>query len=209
MRSFHVNRLALSEHKIAVILLAAGSSTRMIGALPKLLLHMPDGKSILSHAAANALALSPLCVVVVVRPDLPALLDSLDELPVVSVPNPRYDEGIGTSLAAGVGALPDDAEAVLVLLGDEPDVSPDIVHRLVQSYLSSKAAITVPTYGEQVGPPTLFSRDLFADLAALQGDTGGRQLFALYSDRVCRVPFASDERPKDIDTREDLAGIRA
>jgi molybdenum cofactor cytidylyltransferase len=177
----------------------------MIGARSKLLLHMPDGKSILSHAVANALALGPLCVVVVVRPDLPGLLASLDGLPVVSVPNPRYAEGMGTSLATGVEALPDEAEAVLVLLGDEPDVSPDIVRRLVESYLSNKAAITVPMYGEQVGPPTLFSRELFADLAALQGDVGGRQLFALYPERICRVPFAHDERPEDIDTPEDLA----
>jgi molybdenum cofactor cytidylyltransferase len=176
---------------------------------PKLLLHLPDGKSILAHALANALALGPLCIVVVVRPDLPALLDSLDGLPVVSVPNSHYAEGMGTSLAAGVAALPDDAEVALVLLGDEPDVSPDIVHRLVQSYLSNKAAITVPMYGEQAGPPTLFSRELFADLAALQGDVGGRQLFALYPDRVCRVSFAHDERPKDIDTPEDLAGVLA
>lgn len=180
----------------------------MIGVRSKLLLHMPDGKSILSHAAANALALGPLCVVVVVRPDLPGLLEPLDGLPVVSVPNPRYAEGMGTSLAAGVAALPDDAEAVLVLLGDEPDVSPDIVRRLVESYLSNKAAITVPMYGEQVGPPTLFSGELFADLAALRGDVGGRQLFALYHDRVCRVPFAHEERPKDIDTPEDLASLR-
>ena len=176
---------------------------------PKLLLPMLDGKSILSHAVANALALVPLCVIVVVRPDLPALLESLDGLPVVSVPNPRYAEGMGTSLAAGVAALPDDAEAALILLGDEPEVSPDIVHRLVQSYLSNKAAITVPMYGEQAGPPTLFSRELFADLAALQGDVGGRRLFALYPDKVCRVPFAHDERPKDIDTLEDLAGVLA
>ena len=70
----------------------------------------------------------------------------------------------------------------------------------------NKAAITVPIYGEQVGPPTLFSRELFADLAALQGDVGGRQLFALYPNRIRRVPFAHDERPKDIDTPEDLAG---
>lgn len=180
----------------------------MIGVRSKLLLQLPDGKSVLSHAVANALALDPLCVVVVVRPDLPGLLDVLDGLPVVSVPNPRYVEGMGTSLAAGVGALPDDVQAVLVLLGDEPDVSPDIARRLVESYLSNKAAITVPMYGEQVGPPTLFSRELFGDLAALQGDVGGRQLFALYPDRVCRVPFAQDERPKDIDTPEDLAGMR-
>ncbi|MEP6774275.1 MAG: nucleotidyltransferase family protein [Chloroflexota bacterium] len=190
-------------------MLAAGSSTRMKRGLPKLLLHMPDGRSILAHALANALALGPLGIIVVVRPDLPALLESLDGLPVTSVSNPHYAEGMGTSLAAGVAALPDDAQAVLVLLGDEPDVSPDIVHRLVESYLSSKAAITVPTYGEQVGPPTLFSRDRFLDLATLQGDTGGRQLFELYPDRVCRVPFTHDERPKDIDTPEDLASMQA
>jgi molybdenum cofactor cytidylyltransferase len=179
----------------------------MGGSLSKLLLSMPDGRSILAHAVTNALSLRPLEVVVVVRPDLPALVDTLSGLPVQVVSNPRYDQGMGTSLAAGVTALRDSTQAVLVLLGDEPDVSPVLVQKLVQSYVSNKAAISVPTYGEQVGPPTLFSSDLFADLAFLQGDVGGRQLFALYPDRVCRVPFAHDERPKDIDTPEDLEGI--
>ena len=131
MRSFHVNRLALSEHKIAVVLLAAGSSTRMIGASPKTAFaHARRQINTLSRGCKRPCS-GPLCVVVVVRPDLPGLLESLDGLPVVSVPNPRYTEGMGTSLAEGVAALPDDAQAVLVLLGDEPDVSPDIVHRLV------------------------------------------------------------------------------
>lgn len=207
MRSSPVNSFALAEHKIGVILLAAGCGARMGGALPKLLLPMPDGRPILSHAVANALSLRPSDVVVVVRPDLPGLLAALDGLPVKSVPNPRYAEGMGTSLAAGVAALSEDVEAALVLLGDEPGVSPHIVQRLVQAYLLNKAAITVPVYGEQVGPPTLFSSELFPDLAALTGDVGGRQLFALYPDRVHRVLFAENERPKDVDTREDYEAV--
>jgi molybdenum cofactor cytidylyltransferase len=170
---------------------------------PKLLLPLEDGRPIVRHAAEGALALEPSEMIVVVHPDLPAVAAALVGLPLTCVPNPRYTDGMGTSLAVGVKSLAESTQAVLVMLGDEPAVPPAIVQALVGAYLRERKPITVPTYGSQPGPPTLFSRSLFPELSALEGDTGGRQLIARHPDLVCRVPFSEQARPRDIDTTED------
>src|SRR5207248_2349994 len=114
------------------------------------------------HAAKRALALEPSELIVVVRPDLPAIEDALVDLSLTCVPNPRYMDGMGTSLATGVKSLAESTQAVLVMLGDEPAVPPDIAHALVEANLREHKPITVPIYGSQPGPPTLFSRSLFS-----------------------------------------------
>jgi molybdenum cofactor cytidylyltransferase len=214
MSSSPVNSFPLSERKIAVILLAAGRGTRMGGDTPKLILPMKDGRPLLAHALENALSLRPFELVVVTRPDLMELVQSAKfkaqrpEGAVRFVANPRFHEGMGTSLAVGVGALSPEVEACLVMLGDEPFVPPQIVERLAQAFLAERRSITIPVYGEQPGPPTLFARDLFPELAVLEGDTGGRQLLARFPDNVARVRFHEQERPKDIDTPEDYLDLR-
>jgi molybdenum cofactor cytidylyltransferase len=198
----------LRETGIAVVVPAAGRGTRM-GHAPKLLLPMGDGRPVVYHAVLGALALEPLEVVVVTRPDLPEMAQVLAGLPVTQVPNPRYAEGMGTSLAAGIGGLSEGVEAALVMLGDEPAVSPEIVEALVAAYVRERTAITVPVYGKQVGPPTLFSRALFEELRALEGDVGGRQLMERHPEAVCRVPLPTEWRPRDIDTPEDYQSLLA
>lgn len=223
MSSSPVNTFPLSEHKIAVILLAAGRGTRMGGPVPKLLLPMPDGRPLLLHSLENALSLFPLDVIVVLRPELSLFVQrarfkvqrprsplNLRGAPITYVPNPRYTEGMGTSLAVGISTLlglSPQVEACLVMLGDQPSVTAPIVERLVEAYLRERAAITIPIYGDQPGPPTLFSRIVFPQLAHLKGDVGGRQLLTLYPDKVARVPFDEHERPRDIDTPEDYRSI--
>jgi molybdenum cofactor cytidylyltransferase len=200
--------MPLSEHSISIILLAAGRGTRMGGGgTPKLLLPMPDGRPILRHAVEGALALEPTELIAVVRPDLQAIEAALAGLPLRCVTNPRYMEGVGTSLALGVQSLPPLIEAVLVMLGDEPAVPPFIVRAILDAYLRERKPITTPIYGDQPGPPTLFSRALFSELSKLEGDTGGRQLIARHRDLVCRVPFAEQDRPRDIDTPEEYRSI--
>ena len=224
MCSSPVNSFTLARHKIAVVLLAAGRGMRMGGPTPKLLLPMKDSRPLLLHSLENALSLFPLEVVVVVRPEhllfvqsskfkvqrpIPAL--QARSAPITYVPNPRYTEGMGTSLAVGISilrAVSPQAEACLVLLGDQPHVPAAIVERLVEAYLRERAAISIPIYGEEPGPPTLFSRALFPELARLEGDVGGRQLLARFPNRIVRVQFSEDERPKDIDTPEDYQAIK-
>jgi CTP:molybdopterin cytidylyltransferase MocA len=126
------------------------------------------------------------------------------------IPNPRYEEGMGTSLALGVSTLSTispQIEACLVLLGDEPAVQPAIIQRLVEAYSLSRPAITIPVYGTQPGPPTIFSSELFPDLTLLEGDTGGRQLLSRYPNKIVHVPFHENDRPKDIDTPEDYNSL--
>ncbi|MFL5733956.1 MAG: NTP transferase domain-containing protein [Chloroflexia bacterium] len=207
--------IRLSDYRIAVIVLAAGQGSRM-GPQPggKLLLALEDGRPIIAHAVDGALALAPSDLVVVVRPDTPevgaAALSGVKTLPpepaqprVQVVANPRHAEGMATSLAAGIAALGDTTEAVLVLLGDMPRVSPRIIEALVAAYTGNGKPITIPLYGSAVGPPTLFAREVFPDLLHLQGEVGGRQLLSKYPDLAQQVPFSEQDRPGDVDTAED------
>jgi molybdenum cofactor cytidylyltransferase len=175
-----------------------------MGEQPKLLLPLADGEPVLRHAVRVALSHRPVEVVVVVRPDLPALAEALSDLQVRAVSNPRFEEGMATSLAAGIGALGEGVEGALLMQGDTPFVSAAIVERLLAAYLRERKPITVPLYGSEVGPPTLFAREVFPNLMRLVGDTGGRQLLSRHPEWVCRVPFSSEERPVDVDTPEDL-----
>jgi molybdenum cofactor cytidylyltransferase len=174
---------------------------------PKLLLPLADGRSVLRHAAENALALVPSEIIVVVRPDLPAVQESLEGLSVSCVVNPRYAEGMGTSLAAGVKALSEASQAALVMLADEPVVETAVVWAIVDAYLRHGKPIITPMYGETLGPPTLFARTLFTELAELEGDTGGRQVIARHPDFIHLVHFPSGSRPRDVDTLEDYQSI--
>lgn len=192
-------------HAITALILAAGLGRRMgDAARSKLLLPWRDGKPIIWQTARNALNLGLGEVVVVVRPDVPEMEEALRRLPVRCVPNPRYVEGMGTSLAVGIGALREDAEAALLLLGDEPDVPQHIVARLLEAYHAQKKPITIAKYGEAIGPPAIFARSIFADLMRLEGDVGARQLIARQPEWACVVAVEEGERPHDIDAIGDL-----
>ena len=189
---------------IGTIILAAGRGTRMGGDLPpKMLLPLRDGKPILWHTVQSALSLGPSEVVLVVRPDLPEMVGALRELPVRCVPNPRYMEGMGTSLAVGIGVLGEEVEAALLMLGDEPNVPPYIIERLVAAYIREGKAITIARYGEQAGPPALFARSIFPELMRLEGDVGARHLISAHPEWACIVQFGEGDRPHDIDTPDD------
>ena len=188
------------------MVLAAGRGIRMHHA-PKMLLPLKDGKTLLRQAVENALALQPAEMLVVVRPDLPEMEDALSGLAVRRVTNHRYLEGMGTSLAAGITALAPGTEAVLVVLGDQPFISTRIFQGLVEAFLRARMPVTIPRYGEQVGPPTIFSRELFPVLAELEGDIGGRQIVARQPELACIVPFTAGERPADVDTLQDYQAL--
>lgn len=195
---------SLKTHSIAAIVLAAGRGTRMsLAGASKLLLPMPDGRPVLLHSVGGALDMEPLETIVVVQPDSAEIEAALRGLPVRFVPNPRYREGMGASLAAGVSALSKGAEGVLVLLGDEPSISRHTVGELLRLYLPAGKPITIPRYGEHFGPPTLFSKVAFPQLQALEGDTGGRQLVARYPSMVAIAQLSADERPRDLDAPQD------
>jgi molybdenum cofactor cytidylyltransferase len=195
---------ALGGMKIAAVVLAAGRGVRMGGEGSKLLLPWRGGRSVLWHVVRGALDTGAAEVIMVVRPDLPALCDEVADLRVRCVPNPRYEEGMSTSLLVGIEAVGEEMNAALVLLGDEPEVPQEIVGALAEAYRRERKPVTVPCYGDVSGPPTLLSREAFPLLEGLSGDTGARRIIAERPELVTFVQMGEGSSPHDVDTRADL-----
>ncbi len=161
---------------------------------------------IIRHVAARALASIRDSVIVVVGYEADAVSAALDGLPVRVVLNPIYAEGMSTSLRAGVAALPNHADGVVVLLGDQPEIDPNLISDLIAARRETAAPVVMARYGDQPSNPVLFGRETFADLMTVTGDQGGRAVVRAYRDRLITVPAAASTPPDDIDTEE---GYRA
>lgn len=181
-------------------MLAAGTSSRL--GRPKQLLEL-DGAPLVGHAIAAARAAGIAAPVVVTGAAAAGVATVARQAGAVAVHNPRFAEGQSTSLAAGIAAVPPDAEAAIVLLGDQPGVSPETIRALVAAFAATRAPIVAPVYGSVLGNPVLFRRDLFPDLLALTGDEGARSLIRARMAEVLRVPVGGDAPPPDIDTEDD------
>src|SRR6476659_6714021 len=133
----------MSSNRVAALILAAGASSRM--GRPKQLLDW-EGRPLVRAAAEVALAarLDPLLVVV--GGAQAQVAEALDGLPLRMIANRDYAAGQSTSLRAGIAALGQDADAVVVLLGDQPVVTATIIEQLVAEWQASGAVIVAPTY---------------------------------------------------------------
>ena len=148
--------------QIAAVILAAGASTRF--GQPKQLLDW-NGVPLLGHVANTAInaALSP--VTVVLGSGAEHLRPILDTLPVKTVMNWRWEEGMSTSVQMGLAVLPPEVEAAVFLQCDQPLITPELLRALVACHKETGAGIVHPTYADQRGTPVLFARRLFPELA--------------------------------------------
>jgi molybdenum cofactor cytidylyltransferase len=193
--------------RVAAIVLAAGRGTRM-GPENKLLAEFKQ-KPIVRHAAEAALASKARPVIVVTGHQGERVAGALKGLEVSLVQNPRFAEGLSTSLRAGLAALSPEIDAVAVVLGDMPEVSGALIDRLAAAIDPARGAlIAVPTRNGKRGNPVVWSRRLFDDLARLEGDVGARHLIGLYADAVVEVPAEDEAVFVDVDTPEALALLR-
>lgn len=189
--------------RIGIVLLAAGRGTRF-GPEPKLLADL-GGRPLVRHAAEAACASDLGPVVVVLGAHAPAVRAALVGLDIRTVENPRYAEGLSTSLRAGLAALPETCAGAVVMLGDMPCVAPALLRRLAEAFDGTAAAI-VPVWAGRRGNPVLLNRDrLAADLAELVGDRGAGPLLVGRPDVVEIAGEAGTSL--DIDTPEALAGL--
>ncbi|NUR82958.1 MAG: nucleotidyltransferase family protein [Nonomuraea sp.] len=123
----------------------------------------------------------------------------------VAVQNPDWRSGMGSSLRVGLAALPQDAEAVVIALVDQPFVRPAAVAALIATH----AEVAVATYGGQRRNPVLIAREHFEQVAELAtGDVGARPFLKAYAELITEVPCDGLGSPADIDTPEDLARLQ-
>lgn len=194
------------EPRVAGLLLAAGRARRF-GA-QKLVASL-NGRAIVRQAAEGLLReLSE--VVVVVAPDDGGVRNALAGLPVRFVVNESAEEGMASSIRAGVVAIRDRADGVAVALGDQPTLPVGAVAALRAAFAQRTDGVTIvaPLYagGRERGHPVLFGAALFDELAALSGDTGARGVVAREPGRVRWVAI-DGEPPADVDTPADLAAM--
>jgi molybdenum cofactor cytidylyltransferase len=190
---------------IAVIVLAAGASIRMVR--QKLTLPLADGRPLVRAAVEQVLAADLDDVVVVLGREAEAVASALRGLPIRMVVNPRYAEGQSTSLRAGLDALAQGTEAAVVALGDQPLPDPQLLRQLVKAFRTSGRPIVAPVYRDGRGNPVLFASAVFDELRRVEGDRGGRPVIARDPERVAEVPVDAP-MPADIDTPEDYEAAR-
>ena len=189
---------------IAGVLLAAGRGTRFGGA-NKLLAKVNDRAVVRWSAMTLASVVDEMFAVVPVAAD--ELEQALARLDVTYVVNFARDEGMASSIRAGIAALPEDAEAAIVALGDQPAVDADVLHALVARWREGDVDAVAPMYTDGRGNPVLFGRACFASLAELRGDAGARELLGSLGDCLALVPVDAP-MPLDVDTREALETLQ-
>ncbi len=183
---------------IVAILLAAGSAKRF--GSQKLLAALPDGRCVVSASAETLLAGAGRVIAVTRRDE--KLMRVLDDSGCQIVVNERADEGMGTSIAAGVRATPD-ADGWIVALGDMPYVRAETI-AAVKAALANGASVVVPSCAGKRGHPVGFSRAHFAALSALEGDAGARAVVMANAASVVVIETGDSGVFADIDVPADL-----
>lgn len=181
-----------------IIILAAGASRRL--GQPKQNLKF-KGHTLLQLAIAAALGSHCRPVIVVIGANAEEL-DLPDSHPDVTiVQNTNWQQGMASSLKAGLNELGGDAAGVAVMLCDQPFVDAGLINRLLQSNEETGKAIIACKYKEVAGVPSLFDQSLFPKLMALKGDEGAKHLIKTHPADVFTIEFEAGII--DIDTGED------
>ncbi len=189
--------------KIGIVILAAGASRRL--GEPKQLLRL-SGKSLLRRAAEEALAVDVACVVVVLGAYAEKMIPELEGLNVQIAENHDWQEGMASSIRAGIGALQkQQVNAALLMLCDQPLIERDFLQEMMTVWRRLSVPVVAAGYGNAVGAPALFESMLFDDLIKLRGESGARQLICQHQHEVVPCPAGL----VDIDTPEHKMAVEA
>ncbi len=185
--------------RVVALLLAAGSSRRFGGDK----LRAPwRGRPLVEHALGALTGCAGIDeTLLVVRPDTPP---AQARPGVRLVPNPRWVEGMGTSLRAGVAASPAGTDAWVVALADMPGIGPALVASLLARWAAARDRIVVPVHRGHRGHPVILPARFRDALLALEGDVGARGILRAHADAVEEVPVDDPAVLFDVDRPHDL-----
>jgi len=191
----------------AVVILAAGASERL--GEPKQLL-MYKGSSLLKHAVAEGVKSNAEQVIIVLGANADTMMNEFDEDDAHIARNPGWKEGMASSIRAGINTLLEifpSADAAILMPCDQPYVSASLLNELISRQEETGKRIIASDYGEALGPPSLFHKDLFSELLMLQGDAGARRIIQKHEDDIATVWFRQGS--VDIDTKDDYEALNS
>lgn len=193
----------LAKSNVAIIILAAGASSRM--GKPKQLLPYQGG-SLLKHTIESAIASVCKPVIVVLGANAQQIRSEVTQPSVQVVENPQWNLGMSTSIRSGILSL-ESVDAAIIAVCDQPFLSSEIINLLVEAYHSTEKPIIASQYAETLGVPALFSHIFFSELAALEETVGAKHLINRHLNEVFCVPFPLGA--VDIDTPKDYEQLQA
>lgn len=196
------NANADDSQTLYAIVLAAGASRRF--GSPKQLVRI-DGRPLMHTVVSRAVEIAGHSVLVVLGANAAELAPLLRHSPATVVINRDWEEGIASSIRAGILRLPGACTGAMLMLADQPAVTAEDLRRLAGTWLRQPTYIVASLYGTTVGAPAIFPSVYFRDLLELRGDRGASALFHRNPDRVVRVPM--ENAALDIDTPEDLLRV--
>jgi molybdenum cofactor cytidylyltransferase len=192
--------------KIAGVVLAAGTSTRM--GWNKLFLEL-EGETIVHRAVRRAgeAGLDP--VIVVLGHEADRTREAIGTLSCQPVLNPHFAAGVNSSLRAGIeAATATPARAAVVVLADMPFVTAEMIETLVREYRQSDAPLVVSDYDGVNAPPVLYDRSLFHELAVSEGQGCGKHVVKKHRHEARSVAWPV-EALTDLDVPEDVERVKA
>jgi molybdenum cofactor cytidylyltransferase len=192
-----------AETFVTGLVLGAGGSTRL--GRPKQLLPYGD-RPLLEHTLNTARDCGFHQLVVPIGGAAAEVRERVDFTGAEVVVNQAYGEGCSSSIAAALDAVDPRCEVLVLMLGDQPGVTPDTVRALLAG--RGDAALAVCRYHDGRGHPIAFARTVFPQLASLHGDKGVWRLLDERAGDVVDVPIAGNV-PLDVDTPEDYKAVLA
>lgn len=192
---------------IAAVVLAAGQSKRM--GSPKMILPWGD-TTVIGRVVAvlQEAGVAEICAVTGgAHEQVEAALKGKG---VRMVFNPRFEQDeMAFSLQVGLANLSVQAQAALVVLGDQPQIQPQVVCKIMHVYEAQQASLVVPSYQMRRGHPWLIDRALWPEVMALQPPCTLRDVLTALPERILYVPVDTDSVLRDLDTPEDYGRERA
>jgi molybdenum cofactor cytidylyltransferase len=191
--------------KIALLLLAAGGSSRM--GRPKQLLTY-RGQSLLRRAAETALATPCRPIIAVLGANAEESRTHLADLPLHTSENTNWPSGMGSSIKLGLRRALDlapDSGAILITLCDQPLITPADLARLIDAHRASPHAIVATAYPNSPGVPALFLRRTFPDLLTLDDAAGAKSLLLAAGNSLLTIHIPA--ALTDVDTPDDYARL--
>lgn len=188
--------------KTAILILAAGKSSRM-GSTKQLLSYKKT--TLLGWAIEQAKQSKANTVFCVLGANSEIIEKSIENYLVETIYNVDYNNGLSTSIIAGINHLKDkNFDSVLIMLADQPNVTTDYLNQLIITSEENNSKIVVSNYGNKMGVPVLFPRLYFNKLINLKGDNGAKDFLKMHLSEIIKM---STFNLIDIDTREDYKNL--
>ena len=191
-----------TSSNIAVVILAAGASTRM--RTPKQLLKW-NSSTLIEHTIKTALNSSAKEIIVVLGANFESIISKIEQYPITILNNEAWKVGLGKSLAFGINYIKQSNKnfnACLVTLADQPFIDAEFLNTLINEFQPNKKQIIATSYNnEKQGVPVIFDEFYFDELLKLNDDSGAKQLLNKYKSSL--KTFKPDIENVDLDTKSD------